>query len=54
MNLLIGNGVTIQFGGQDYTNAKIIKRACNNVNTKKYPSKVYPHETLRYWKNYLK
>lgn len=43
-NLLFGNGVTIQFGGKDYFNDKIIKRAVNNINTKKFPSEIYPKE----------
>ncbi|MDF1511259.1 hypothetical protein PZE06_24305 [Robertmurraya sp. DFI.2.37] len=43
-NIIIGNGVTIQFGGKDYTNERIIKRAINNVNTKNFPSEIYPRE----------
>jgi len=44
-SILFGNGITIQFGGKDYRNDKIIKRAINNVNIKKFPEKIYPRET---------
>ncbi|WP_027964027.1 hypothetical protein [Halalkalibacillus halophilus] len=47
-HLIYGNGVTIQFGGRDYTNAKIIKRAINNVNTKDFPKEIYPREIKEY------
>lgn len=47
-SIIIGNGVTIQFGGKDYLNDKIIKRAINNVNTKKFPSEIYPRE-IKEW-----
>ncbi|MFJ6411912.1 hypothetical protein ACIQLG_03865 [Terribacillus saccharophilus] len=43
-NILIGNGVTIQFGGKDYLNDRIIKRAINNVNTKRFNPALYPRE----------
>ncbi|MGG0718693.1 hypothetical protein ABE096_14010 [Robertmurraya massiliosenegalensis] len=51
-NLLYGNGVTIQFGGKHYFNDKIIKRALNNINTKKFPQEIYPRE-IKPWLEYL-
>jgi hypothetical protein len=51
-NILIGNGVTIQFGGKDYINEKIIKRAINNINTNNFPNKIYPREIMD-WIFYL-
>ncbi|MGE8207667.1 hypothetical protein ACQKP0_24660 [Heyndrickxia sp. NPDC080065] len=42
--ILYGNGITIQFGGKDYFNDRIIKRAINNINTKSFPSEIYPRE----------
>ena len=45
-NLLVGNGVNMQFGGENYSNKKIIKRARNNVYTRNFPSEAYPHETI--------
>ncbi|MCB5235496.1 hypothetical protein [Niallia circulans] len=47
-NLLYGNGVTIQFGGKNYFNDRIIKRAINNINIKKFPSEIYPKE-IKLW-----
>lgn len=46
--ILIGNGVTIQYGGDVYSNSKIIKRARNKINTKNYPEKVYHRNVLLY------
>ena len=43
-NLLVGNGVTIQFGGTDYLNSSIVNRAIANVNFGKFPSHLYPAE----------
>lgn len=43
-SLLFGNGVTIQFGGKEYLNEKIIKRAINNINIKNFPGEIYPRE----------
>ncbi|MBD8069287.1 hypothetical protein [Bacillus sp. PS06] len=51
-NILIGNGVTIQFGGKEYFNDRIIKRAINNINTKDFPSEIYPRE-VKDWLFYL-
>ncbi|EOS7991131.1 hypothetical protein DSL96_RS13335, partial [Enterococcus hirae] len=50
-NLLVGNGVTIQFGGLDYSNKKIIKRARNNLYTGTYPDKLYHFDTILYFEN---
>jgi len=46
--LLVGNGITIQFGGEDYTNANIIKRAQSNLYKNRFPKEVYPSETIQY------
>ena len=35
-NLLVGNGINIQFGGSDYTNREILKRAIANISADKY------------------
>ncbi|HRJ36319.1 MAG TPA: hypothetical protein PK610_10045, partial [Flavobacteriales bacterium] len=43
-NIIIGNGVIIQFGGKEYTNESIIKRATKTVKLSKHPSKIYPEE----------
>jgi hypothetical protein len=43
-SIIIGNGVTVQFGGNEYLNDRIIKRAINNINTKNFPSEIYPRE----------
>lgn len=48
-NLLVGNGVTIQFGGLDYSNKKIIKRARNNLYTGNFPEKLYHFNTILYF-----
>jgi hypothetical protein len=47
-SILVGNGVNIQFGGKDYTNASIIRRAINNVLSGNFLKGVYPHEVVRY------
>lgn len=51
-NILVGNGVTIQFGGKEYTNDRIIRRAINNINTKNFPGEIYPRE-IKDWVLYL-
>ncbi len=43
-SLLLGNGVTIQFGGSDYYNSSIIKRAINNMKTGKFPKEIFLDE----------
>ena len=35
-NILVGNGINIEFGGKDYCNSGIIKRLLSNLNTKNY------------------
>lgn len=44
-NIIIGNGIDIQFGGLDYTNKSIIERAITNLQTNNYSEDVYPKET---------
>jgi len=41
-NALIGNGLIIQFGGERYTNAGIIKRALDSIRSGNYPKHLYP------------
>lgn len=48
-NLLVGNGITIQFGGLDYSNKKIIKWARNNLYTGTYPDKLYHFDAILYF-----
>lgn len=43
-NLLIGNGVIIQFGGGAYLNSSIINRALTNIHSGQFPSHIYPKE----------
>ena len=43
-NLLIGNGVIIQFGGIAYLNSSIVNRALKNICSGQYPSHLYPKE----------
>ena len=40
-NILIGNGINIQFGGADYTNTQIMKRVASNITSNKY-IKLFP------------
>ncbi len=35
-NILVGNGINIEFGGKDYCNSGIIRRLLSNLNTKNY------------------
>lgn len=51
-NLIIGNGINIQFGGLDYTNRSIINRAIDNVRNNTFSSVAYPYEILE-WFNRL-
>jgi len=46
--LLIGNGIDIQFGGNDYYNDEIIKRAINNVTSGKFRTVDYPAEIVKH------
>ncbi len=43
-NVLIGNGVAIQFGGTAYLNESIIQRAIENIRSGNFPSELYPNE----------
>lgn len=51
-SVLIGNGVTIEFGGKEYLNNKIIKRALHNIKINNFPSEIYPKE-LKDWLLFL-
>jgi len=46
-SILIGNGINIQYGGKEYLNGNIIRRAINNVLTGSFPSVDYPQEVMR-------
>lgn len=46
-NLLVGNGVTIEFGESRYTNAQIIRRTIRHSN--KIPEEVYPKDVVKYF-----
>ncbi len=43
-NIIIGNGVNIQFGGRDYTNRRIIERAIFKLKKGDYSKEVYGAE----------
>jgi len=43
-NVLFGNGLIIQFGGERYTNAGIINRALDTVRAGSFPKHLYPAE----------
>jgi len=43
-NVLFGNGLVIQFGGERYTNGGIINRALSNVRSGNFPRHLYPAE----------
>ena len=43
-SLLAGNGVIIQYGGLDYLNSNIIKRAISNTKAGCFPQNLYPKE----------
>ncbi len=47
-NLLVGNGINIQFGGTDYINKNIIRRAIENVKRGRFPKEIYPEEVVDY------
>jgi len=51
-NIIIGNGVIVQFGGVAYTNGEIIKRAIANIQRGQHPTHLYPPEILE-WFNKL-
>ena len=43
-NLLIGNGINIQFGDNEYCNKNIINRAISNLNNNNFNPRLYPSE----------
>jgi len=43
-NIIIGNGVNIQFDGWDYTNRRIVERALFKLKTRDYSKKIYTEE----------
>jgi hypothetical protein len=43
-NLLIGNGVIIQYGGAEYLNSSLVNRALKNIRTNQFPAHLYPEE----------
>lgn len=43
-NLLIGNGVIIQYGGAAYFNSSIVNRALENIRSGRFPAHLYPNE----------
>ncbi len=47
-NVLFGNGLIIQFGGERYTNAGIITRALDNVRRGSFPEHLYPSECAEF------
>jgi len=51
-NLLIGNGINIQFGGSENCNKNIITRAIYNLNNNKYNPELYPFK-IGNWLNLL-
>lgn len=42
--ILLGNGINIELGGRDYTNAAIIDRAVENIKTKHYSTLLFNSE----------
>ena len=51
-NILIGNGIDIQYGGKEYLNSSIIKRGLNKVRNVKIQEELYPNE-INVWLNLL-
>ena len=43
-NILIGNGLNIQFSGSEYLNKSIFERALNMLKSNDFPSDLYPKE----------
>lgn len=43
-NILIGNGINIQFSNNEYCNNNIIRRALSNLYNNNYNPRLYPHE----------
>lgn len=53
-NIIIGNGVVIQFGGREYSNKSIIRRALKNFESGSIPKDIYPVESGMAIKMYAK
>lgn len=53
-HVLVGNGINIQFGGNEYSNKSIIDRAINNIDSGNFPEEVYPKETKLYFEQLYK
>ncbi len=51
-NIIIGNGVNIQFGGWEYTNRRIVERALLKLKTRDYSKEVYTEE-IEVWMKML-
>lgn len=51
-SIILGNGINIQYGGLDYTNKSIVKRAFQKLNIGDFSKKVYPIE-VKFWLEYL-
>ena len=43
-NLLIGNGVVIQYGGAAYLNSSIVNRGLEKIRRGRFPEELYPKE----------
>lgn len=48
-NILIGNGVNIQFSGKEYLNETIITRGLSRIDNDKFPNNIYPKEIGEYF-----
>lgn len=51
-SIIIGNGINIQFGGSDYRNEAIVKRALHKIETGDFCAEVYTSE-IGEWLKYL-
>ena len=50
-NIIIGNGVNIQFAGNEYFNSEILSRAVNKLNSGKFNEAFYTKEVGQYLQN---
>ena len=39
-NIIVGNGINIQYGGDDYKNSNNIKRAIDTLKSGNFPSEI--------------
>ncbi|ASB88422.1 hypothetical protein [Bacillus sonorensis] len=53
-HVLVGNGINIQFGGEEYLNRSIIDRAIKNIEEGDFPKEIYPYETKEYFEKLYK